>query len=82
FTTEGAQYAAELLDVLRKASPGHVVIIGHTDQRGPDDYNMELSARRAAAVVRYLKQGGLQADFQLVARGKREPRQLADASIY
>lgn len=31
-----------------------IVIVGHTDARGTDDYNDDLSRRRAAAVVDYL----------------------------
>ncbi len=32
------------------------LIAGHTDARGTDEYNMDLSRRRAATVVRYLTQ--------------------------
>lgn len=31
-----------------------VRVEGHTDSRGPDEYNMELSRRRARAVMRWL----------------------------
>jgi outer membrane protein OmpA-like peptidoglycan-associated protein len=82
FTPEGAQYAAELLAVLQKVTPGHITIYGHTDQRGPDDYNMALSDRRAKAVAAYLYQGGIKAQFQIVPKGEREPRALADPSAY
>jgi outer membrane protein OmpA-like peptidoglycan-associated protein len=82
FTPEGAQYAAELLDVLKHAEPTHVTVTGHTDQRGSDDYNMTLSARRAQAVARYLEDGGLKVTYRVVARGKRDPRVLTDPSIY
>ena len=32
---------------------------GHTDSDGPDDYNLDLSARRAGAVVNYLIEKGV-----------------------
>jgi len=35
--------------------PNHVVEVGsHTDSKGSDDYNLKLSERRGAAVVKYL----------------------------
>lgn len=48
---------------------------GHTDAKGPDGYNMTLSERRAAAVVRYLADKGIDTS-KLVSRGygKTKPR--------
>jgi OOP family OmpA-OmpF porin len=37
-------------------------IQGHTDERGNDDYNLDLSIRRAAAVLKYLTDKGVAAD--------------------
>lgn len=37
-----------------------VFVDGHTDQIGSDDYNLELSKRRANAVVAYLVQKGVE----------------------
>jgi len=42
---------------------------GHTDGKGQAAYNQQLSARRAAAVVQYLAQQGVQTD-RLQALGK------------
>ena len=36
-----------------------VEIEGHTDDLGPDDYNLQLSGRRAASVMRYLVNAGV-----------------------
>jgi len=36
-----------------------IVVVAHTDDVGSDDYNFELSNRRAASVVKYLKQKGI-----------------------
>ncbi len=49
---------------------------GHTDNVGPAAYNKGLSARRAAAVVRYLVGKGLAAD-RLVAEGFGLERPIA-----
>jgi outer membrane protein OmpA-like peptidoglycan-associated protein len=38
-----------------------VEVGGHTDERGPDAYNLDLSKRRAAAVVAYLVAHGVEA---------------------
>lgn len=48
-------------------------IIGHTDARGSDEYNDELSHRRAAAVVTWLASRGIDtARIEVGHRGKRE----------
>ena len=39
-----------------------VEVRGHTDERGDDAYNLDLSDRRAAAVVQYLVGKGIDAD--------------------
>ncbi len=49
------------------------VIAGHTDGAGSDAYNLTLSARRAAAVVRYLSDRGVGAGRMIPeGRGERE----------
>ena len=44
------------------------VVEGHTDGKGGDTYNLDLSSRRAAAVVEYLKEKGVDT-AKLEARG-------------
>jgi outer membrane protein OmpA-like peptidoglycan-associated protein len=48
-----------------------IEIQGHTDDQGSDQYNLELSNRRAEAVRRYLMSKGVDAD-RLVAKGYGE----------
>ncbi|MEQ1566221.1 MAG: OmpA family protein [Myxococcota bacterium] len=50
-------------------------IEGHTDETGPDEYNLELSRQRAAAVRTYLIEHGVQA-ARLVSVGYGETRPL------
>ena len=51
-------------------------ISGHTDDRGNDDYNMQLSADRAEAVKQYLVDKGIDADrIQTRGAGELEPRE-------
>ena len=52
-------------------------IEGHTDDRGSDSYNQKLSEKRAAAVLRYLVEAGLDPD-RLVAVGYGEARPIDD----
>lgn len=52
-----------------------LMIEGHTDSVGDDNYNMKLSKRRADAVVNYLKAKGVSSNrFQVEAFGETRPR--------
>ena len=55
-----------------------VRIGGHTDHRGSDEYNLELSDRRALAVLRYLVDRGTVDETRLQSRGYGESRPIAD----
>jgi peptidoglycan-associated lipoprotein len=47
---------------------------GHTDERGSDAYNLDLSDRRAASVRRYLTEHGVTADrLQSHGYGETQP---------
>lgn len=52
-------------------------IDGHTDGRGDDASNQDLSQRRAQSVVRYLQARGVDTD-KLIARGYGETKPLTD----
>ena len=48
-----------MIDILND-NPNYIVEIGsHTDARGSDRYNQQLSQRRAQAVVAYLQERGV-----------------------
>lgn len=49
----------DLARTYRKKSDFRIVLGGHADERGADDYNMALSRRRAAMVARYLRSRGV-----------------------
>ena len=53
-------------------SPGPVVIEGHTDSKGADDYNRKLSETRAASVKTWLVREGKIDGTRLTARGLGE----------
>jgi outer membrane protein OmpA-like peptidoglycan-associated protein len=49
-------------------------VTGHTDADGSDDYNYDLSRRRAGSVARYLTSQQLDANrFSVEGRGEQEP---------
>ena len=52
-----------------------VEIQGHTDSRAPDDYNKDLSQRRANAVMKYLVDNGIAAE-RLIAIGFGEEQMI------
>lgn len=54
-----------------------VRVEGHTDNRGSSRYNLQLSKRRAASVVQYLTQHGVQAE-RLVSEGYGLTKPIAD----
>jgi outer membrane protein OmpA-like peptidoglycan-associated protein len=61
----------EAVAVLLKYDTLRLEIQGHTDSDGPDDYNLELSQRRAQSVVNYFVGKGVDAS-RFVARGYGE----------
>ncbi|MBM4195070.1 MAG: OmpA family protein [Gemmatimonadetes bacterium] len=52
----------------------NVQVVGHTDDRGSDDYNSRLGARRATIAKDYLVSKGIAASrITTVTRGEAEP---------
>lgn len=57
-----------------KESGAKVVIAGHTDNRGSEEYNLALGERRAASVRRYLANLGVSMDqMTIVSYGELRP---------
>lgn len=73
FTSIGTEAAEELLEALKEQKPGRIILVGHTDRRGADDYNQKLSERRAQAVADFLKSHGIDASIDAEGRGASEP---------
>lgn len=49
----------DVISYLNNATECRVVVVGHTDRRASDSYNMKLSRRRTQAVKKYLTRYGL-----------------------
>jgi len=59
-----------------------LMIEGHTDNVGSDDYNMNLSKRRADAVVNYIKSKGVSGNrISVKAYGETAPRFKNDSEV-
>ena len=64
----------ELANSLTKFPNSDLLIVGHTDSRGDDAYNMNLSQRRANAASAYLVSRGVPASrIKTSGRGEMEP---------
>ena len=59
-----------------KANPKYLVLIeGHADERGTNEYNLALGERRAKASLSYLVSQGVQATrFTLISYGEERPQ--------
>ena len=53
-TPTSRENIAELAKTLNKYNDTDILIQGHTDSKGPEDYNQKLSEERAASVANYL----------------------------
>ena len=51
----------------------NIEVAGHTDSRGSDAYNLDLSARRAETVLKYLQDGGVSNALTSRGYGERQP---------
>jgi len=61
-------------DALKKYEDTDVLIAGHTDATGSDDYNLMLSRRRAESVANYLESLGVsQTRFTIMGFGEAQP---------
>jgi outer membrane protein OmpA-like peptidoglycan-associated protein len=65
------------LQILKQANDGYIILGGHADERGPNDYNIRLSAKRAEIIKRYLVQNGISAKRIITyAYGETSPKSL------
>jgi outer membrane protein OmpA-like peptidoglycan-associated protein len=72
-STAGRQQAAALGEFLNEQKLSAVTLSGHADERGSDEFNMELSSERLRAVAQYLHESGYRGELKLIPKGKREP---------
>ncbi|MGB1238862.1 MAG: OmpA family protein [Pseudomonadales bacterium] len=61
----------KVAEVLNKYQESRITIVGHTDSRGSEAYNQELSLKRAQAVQSYLVNSGV-STYRLMTDGRGE----------
>ena len=70
----------QLADILNKYPDTYVLIEGHTDDTGADDYNMNLSEKRAIAVKNHLESKGVKTERMTVKwYGETQPKYPNDS---
>lgn len=72
---DGSARLDELADTIKsKPNLARVEIIGHTDSKGPEQYNLTLSKKRATAVGNHLIEKGVEkALVKIIGKGESEP---------
>jgi len=76
-TADGRQTLGQLVRFMNDQPEIELEVWGHTDAKGTEIYNLRLSQKRAAAVMRHLTDNGI-ATRRLKSAGFGESRPLAD----
>ena len=72
-TSQAKTTLDNLSDIMRLFPEMHILAIGHTDAIGTNEYNMNLSNKRANSAIGYLKTKGVEAGrLQIKALGETE----------
>lgn len=82
---ESKESLDQLVEMLRDNPNITIEMTSHTDRIGTEDYNIDLSKRRAKAVVDYLIEAGIAPDrLQFHGFGKSRPKTVTrrDATLY
>ncbi len=79
-SAQAKETLGRLSEVLAGSEIPQITVVGHTDSKGDDDYNLELSQRRAKAVAAFLEKRDIPANrMRVEGRGETEP--VANNSI-
>ncbi len=74
-TEKAKEILTQVGDILLKESRFVIVVEGHTDARGTEDYNMTLGSKRAMKVKEFLSAYGVGDDrMETVSYGKEKPK--------
>lgn len=74
---ESKEALDELVELLNDNPNITVEMASHTDRHGSEEYNLDLSARRAKSVIDYLIEAGIAADrLQFQGYGKSRPKTI------
>ncbi|MFH6603926.1 OmpA family protein [Maribacter algicola] len=71
----------KLAGIFKEYPKSYILVEGHTDSAGPEDYNMKLSQQRAESVTEYLVAKGIDAGrFTTKWYGENQPRESNETS--
>lgn len=71
-----------LIDLLNVNPNVTIELSAHTDRKGSEEYNINLSQRRAQSVVDYLIKAGIEKErLTAVGKGKSEPKTVTKAIV-
>ena len=74
-TPDAATNLTKVADLIRLAPAGTVEVVGYTDAKGDESYNLGLSEQRAQAVVTWMREqvGVRQRQFSVMGKGEADP---------
>ena len=74
-TPQAAESLGRAAEMVRASGPGKITVAGHTDAKGDEAYNLDLSRRRAQAVAAWFgsQVGVRKREFVVMGRGEAEP---------
>lgn len=82
-TSDGRDSADKLVkSLLGQNQLKQIAVIGHTDERGTDAYNLTLSQRRAETVANYLVANHITVPIKSIGKGESAPKAISDESRY
>jgi outer membrane protein OmpA-like peptidoglycan-associated protein len=81
-TGDGRHATDLLLEYLKLKHFEEVKLSGHADERGSNEFNMDLSRERLDAVAALLREGGYSGRLDLVPKGESEPYAGVDRNRY
>nr|WP_319383297.1 OmpA family protein [uncultured Roseibium sp.] len=82
FSREGKEIARGVIVDLETQKVRKLLIVGHTDPKGSDQYNLKLSKARAEAVRDFLLAEGFQGEVTLDWKGERDPFKFDNIGLY
>ncbi|MCP4105417.1 MAG: OmpA family protein [Desulfobacteraceae bacterium] len=65
---------SDIAEILKEFSEYRIVIVGHTDSKGTNEYNQKLSERRAQSVLKYMSNQGVKSKrMTIIGYGEDRP---------
>jgi outer membrane protein OmpA-like peptidoglycan-associated protein len=73
-TADSIKILPEILESIKSRNSQNISVIGHTDTAGDQQYNLQLSRRRASAISRILVKKGVDSSFIIsTSHGEENP---------